>query len=176
MVTGIILIILTLLRVPSAIVSGRNEARIKAHGGLEFGKTNSRALIVVQFLIYLSTIGYAIVEDVPVGVHTYIGLVVYARDGGAHLCHPYAGTLLDLQNLYCQGPPIDRNSAIQARQASQLLLEHDPGGAQLRNHFAGLGRVYPTVRAPSDHVVQPDSTGGEGHEEEVPGGQVRLST
>lgn len=78
MVTGIILIILTLLRVPSAIVSGRNEARIKAHGGLEFGKTNSRALIVVQFLIYLSTIGYAIVEDVPVGVHTYIGLVVYA--------------------------------------------------------------------------------------------------
>lgn len=49
MVTGIILIILTLLRVPSAIVSGRNEARIKAHEGLEFGKTNSRALSSCSF-------------------------------------------------------------------------------------------------------------------------------
>lgn len=32
----------------------------------------------MQFLIYISTIVYAFVEDVPVGVHTYIGLVVYA--------------------------------------------------------------------------------------------------
>ncbi|GIP47766.1 Isoprenylcysteine carboxyl methyltransferase (ICMT) family protein [compost metagenome] len=77
MVTGMILIVLTLLRIPSAIISGRNEARIKAHGGLEYGKTNSRALIVVQFLIYLGTMGYAFIEEVPIGTHTYIGLAVY---------------------------------------------------------------------------------------------------
>lgn len=53
MVTAIILIVLTLLRIPSAIISGRNEARIKAQGGREYGQTHSRALIVVQFLIYV---------------------------------------------------------------------------------------------------------------------------
>ncbi|WP_059041441.1 hypothetical protein [Paenibacillus rubinfantis] len=53
MVTAIILIVLTLLHIPSAIISGRNEARIKAQGGREYGQTHSRALIVVQFLIYV---------------------------------------------------------------------------------------------------------------------------
>ncbi|GBK60551.1 hypothetical protein PbDSM24746_05550 [Paenibacillus macerans] len=33
MITGIILIVLTLFRVPSAIISGRNEAKIIAGGG-----------------------------------------------------------------------------------------------------------------------------------------------
>ncbi|MED4953646.1 isoprenylcysteine carboxylmethyltransferase family protein [Paenibacillus sp. FSL R5-0527] len=78
MITGIILIVLTLLRVPSAIISGRNEAKIIAGGGVEYGQTNSKLLIVVQFLIYISTIVYAFVMDVPIGSHTYIGLLIYA--------------------------------------------------------------------------------------------------
>lgn len=38
MITGIILIVLTLFRVPSAIISGRNEAKIIAGGGWNTGK------------------------------------------------------------------------------------------------------------------------------------------
>ncbi|MDO3676286.1 isoprenylcysteine carboxylmethyltransferase family protein [Paenibacillus ehimensis] len=78
MIIGFILLAICLLRVPSALISARNEKRIKASGGTEYGTTNSKLLIIVQGFIYLSCIVFAFINDVQFNVLTIVGLIVYA--------------------------------------------------------------------------------------------------
>ncbi|MFF0826319.1 isoprenylcysteine carboxylmethyltransferase family protein [Brevibacillus sp. NPDC003359] len=78
MIIGFLLILLCLLRVPSAFISARNEKRIKAGGGTEYGMANSKLLILVQGFIYLSCIVYAFVNNVQFNTLTVVGLVIYA--------------------------------------------------------------------------------------------------
>ncbi|MFD1990495.1 isoprenylcysteine carboxylmethyltransferase family protein [Paenibacillus nicotianae] len=77
MMIGIILILLCMVRVPSAMISARNEKQIKANGGVEYGMNNSKLLIAVQGLIYLGCIVYAFVYDVQFSWLTIVGLLVY---------------------------------------------------------------------------------------------------
>ncbi|MBT2282521.1 DUF1295 domain-containing protein [Paenibacillus polymyxa] len=74
---GFLLIIISLIRIPSVVIAMRNEKKIVAGGGTEYGNLNSKVLFVLQNLIYLSCIVYAFIYDVQFNVLTVIGLVVY---------------------------------------------------------------------------------------------------
>lgn len=66
-----------LVRLSTLFISIRNERRLKADGGIEFGALNSTILAVLHIGFYLSAIAEAYVNQVQIDSLTLVGVAVY---------------------------------------------------------------------------------------------------
>jgi len=70
-------IIAMLLRLGSVAVSMRNEKALKAHGAIEYGRSNSRLLATAHALFYLGALAEGLWRSTQPTLWTTVGIMLY---------------------------------------------------------------------------------------------------
>jgi len=66
-----------LVRLSTLFISMRNERRLKADGGIEYGALNSRILAVLHVGFYLSAFAEAYINAVQIDLMGLVGIAIY---------------------------------------------------------------------------------------------------